>query len=63
MTISIRPVEGSFADLVSGIDTTRPSSGEEVAAIARRGRRGGRAGPCPPRRTTLAGHAPTVDHV
>ena len=33
MTISIRPLEGSFAGEVSGIDTTRPISGEEVAAL------------------------------
>jgi alpha-ketoglutarate-dependent 2,4-dichlorophenoxyacetate dioxygenase len=33
VTISIRPLEGSFAGEVSGIDTTRPISGEEVAAI------------------------------
>jgi len=33
MTISIRPLEGSFAGEVSGIDITRPIRSEEVAAI------------------------------
>jgi len=63
MTISIRPAEGSFADLFSGIDPTRPRSGEEVAAIE-----AGMDGHAvlvfrDVRRTILAGHAPTVDHV
>ena len=33
MTISIQPLRGSFAGLVSGIDISRPISREDVAAL------------------------------